>query len=66
MVLITSFKSSSLQDDDHSVNYGPILSEIEEKAGYSLEWLLCYPNPHFEASGNQWVMSWWVYSWLNS
>lgn len=37
MVLITHFKSSSLQDDDHSVNYGPFLSETEEKAGYSLE-----------------------------
>ena len=36
MVSIASLKSSSIQHDVHLVNYGPILSQIDHKAGYAL------------------------------
>ena len=36
MVSITSFKSSSIQHDVHLVNYGPIYSQIDHKAGDAL------------------------------
>ncbi len=31
-----TFKSSSIQYDVHLVNYGPVLSKIDDKAGYTL------------------------------
>ena len=34
MVPVSSFKSSSIQHDVHFVNYCPIWSQIDDKAGY--------------------------------
>ena len=36
MVSVASVKSSSIQHDVHLVNYGPIYSKIDNKAGYAL------------------------------
>ena len=36
MVSIASFKSSSIQNDDTFINYGPLYFKIEDKAGYVL------------------------------
>ena len=36
MVLVASFKSSSIQNDVHFINYGPIYSKIDDKAEYAL------------------------------
>ena len=36
MVLISSFKSSSVQHDVNLVNYGPIYFKINDKATYAL------------------------------
>ena len=33
---MSSLKSSSMQHDVHLVNYGPISSQIDHKAGYAL------------------------------
>ena len=40
MVLISSFKSSSVQHDVNLVNYGPIYFKIDDKAGLGRGYLL--------------------------
>lgn len=52
MVSVISSKSSSTQHDDRSVNYVPVYSETEDKAGCA--WLPCDDDPSVTSSVKKW------------